>query len=50
MRILLMGVGAIGGYVGGLLARAGHDVTFGVRGSALQAIAQNGIDGALRIK
>ncbi|MGA8786536.1 MAG: 2-dehydropantoate 2-reductase [Polaromonas sp.] len=43
MRILVIGAGAIGGYVGGLLARAGHDVTFGVRGSAWQAIAQNGI-------
>lgn len=44
MRILLIGAGAIGGYVGGLLARAGHDVTLGVRGSALQAIRQNGIE------
>ena len=43
LKILIIGAGAIGGYVGGLLARAGHDVTFGVRGSALQAIAQNGI-------
>ena len=43
LRILVIGAGAIGAYVGGLLARAGHDVTFGVRGSALQAIAHNGI-------
>jgi 2-dehydropantoate 2-reductase len=43
LRILVIGAGAIGAYVGGLLARAGHEVTFGVRGSALQAIAQNGI-------
>ena len=43
LKILIIGAGAIGGYVGGLLARAGHDLTFGVRGSALQAIAQNGI-------
>ena len=44
LQILVIGAGAIGGYVGGLLARAGHEVTFGVRGSALQAIAQNGIE------
>ena len=43
LRILVIGAGAIGGYVGGLLARAGHDVTFGVRGRALEAIGQNGI-------
>ncbi|MDB5744357.1 MAG: 2-dehydropantoate 2-reductase [Polaromonas sp.] len=44
MRILVIGAGAIGGYVGGLLARAGHDVTFGVRGKALAAIARDGIE------
>ncbi|MEP6588384.1 MAG: 2-dehydropantoate 2-reductase [Polaromonas sp.] len=44
MKILVIGAGAIGAYVGGLLARAGHEVTFGVRGSALQAIARNGIE------
>ena len=44
LQILVIGAGAIGAYVGGLLARAGHDVTFGVRGNALQAIAQNGIE------
>ena len=43
LRILVIGAGAIGAYVGGLLARAGHEVTFGVRGNALQAIALNGI-------
>ena len=41
LRILVIGAGAIGAYVGGLLARAGHEVTFGVRGNALQTIAQN---------
>ena len=44
LQILVIGAGAIGTYVGGLLARAGHDVTFGVRGRALQAIAHNGIE------
>ena len=43
LQILVIGAGAIGGYIGGLLARAGHEVTFGVRGSAVQSIAQNGI-------
>ncbi|MDB5929023.1 MAG: 2-dehydropantoate 2-reductase, partial [Polaromonas sp.] len=43
MRILVIGAGAVGAYVGGLLARAGHDVTFGVRGAALQAISSHGI-------
>jgi 2-dehydropantoate 2-reductase len=28
MRIAVMGAGAVGGYFGGLLARAGHEVTF----------------------
>ena len=43
IRILVIGAGAIGAYIGGLLARAGHEVTFGVRGSALEAIARDGI-------
>ena len=43
LRILVIGAGAIGGYTGALLARAGHDVTFGVRGSTLAAIVRNGI-------
>ena len=43
LRIMVIGAGAIGGYTGALLARAGHDVTFGVRGSTLAAISQNGI-------
>ncbi|MGV8804915.1 MAG: ketopantoate reductase family protein [Polaromonas sp.] len=43
LRILVIGAGAIGGYTGALLARAGHDVTFGVRGRALEAIGQHGI-------
>ena len=28
MKIAIMGTGGVGGYYGGLLARAGHDVTF----------------------
>ena len=33
-----MGTGGVGGYFGGLLARAGHDVTFVARGAHLRAI------------
>ena len=28
MKIVIMGTGGVGGYFGGLLARAGHEVTF----------------------
>lgn len=43
MKIAIMGTGGIGGYYGGLLARAGHDVTFIARGAHLQAIRTNGL-------
>lgn len=42
MKIAVMGTGGVGGYFGGLLARAGHDVTFVARGSHLEAIRRNG--------
>ncbi len=38
-----MGAGGTGGYFGGLLAQAGHDVTFVARGPHLQAIRENGL-------
>lgn len=38
-----MGSGGVGGYYGGLLARAGHDVTFIARGAHLAAIRANGL-------
>ena len=38
MKILVMGTGGVGGYFGGLLARAGHDVTFIARGAHLEAM------------
>ena len=38
-----MGAGGVGGYFGGLLARAGHDVTFIARGPHLEAIQSNGL-------
>jgi 2-dehydropantoate 2-reductase len=38
-----MGTGGVGGYFGGLLAKAGQDVVFIARGQHLQAIAKNGL-------
>jgi 2-dehydropantoate 2-reductase len=32
MRVAIMGSGGVGGFFGGLLARAGEDVTFVARG------------------
>jgi 2-dehydropantoate 2-reductase len=43
MRIAVMGSGGAGGYFGGLLARAGEDVTFIARGEHLRALRTNGL-------
>lgn len=43
MKIAVVGAGAIGGYLGGLLARAGHDVTLIARGAHRDAIRTNGL-------
>ena len=43
MNVTVMGAGGVGGYFGGLLARAGHDVTFIARGAHLEAIKKNGL-------
>ena len=43
MRVAIMAAGAVGGYFGGRLAAAGHDVTFFARGAHLAAIRQNGL-------
>lgn len=43
MKIAIIGTGGVGGYFGGKLAKAGHDVTFLARGQHLQAIQQNGL-------
>ena len=43
MKIAVMGTGGVGGYFGGLLARAGHQVTFIARGPHLAAIREKGL-------
>lgn len=43
MKVAVMGAGGVGGYFGGLLARAGHQVTFVARGAHLQAIRERGL-------
>ncbi len=44
MRIAIVGAGAVGGYFGARLARAGEDVTFIARGSHLDAIRTRGLE------
>lgn len=43
MKIAIMGAGALGGYFGGRLAAARHDVTLIARGAHLQAIRKDGL-------
>jgi 2-dehydropantoate 2-reductase len=43
MRIAILGSGAVGGYYGAKLARAGHAVTFVARGAHLAAIRERGL-------
>ena len=43
MKAAVIGTGGVGGYFGGLLARADHEVTFIARGAHLEAIKQNGL-------
>jgi 2-dehydropantoate 2-reductase len=44
MKIAILGSGAVGGYYGAKLARAGHDVTFIARGAHLAAIRARGLE------
>ena len=44
MRIAIVGAGAVGGYFGGLLARAGNEVILLARGEHLDAIGRNGLE------
>ena len=39
----VVGAGAVGGYYGALLARAGHDVSVLARGAHLRAIVERGL-------
>ena len=43
MKIAVMGTGAMGGYIGGQLARAGRDVAFIDTGRHLQALRKKGL-------
>ena len=43
MRIAVMGAGSVGGYLGGMLARGGHDVSLIARGAHLAAIRESGL-------
>ena len=43
MRIAVVGVGAVGGYFGGRLAEAGHDVVFVARGRTLDRLRTQGL-------
>jgi 2-dehydropantoate 2-reductase len=43
MRVLVYGAGAIGGYLGAMLAHGGQDVTLLARGATLEALARDGL-------
>jgi len=44
MRIAVIGAGGVGGFLGALLARGGHEVTFLARGEHLVAINARGLE------
>jgi 2-dehydropantoate 2-reductase len=44
MKFSILGSGAVGGYYGAKLIRAGHDVTFVARGAHLAAIRERGLE------
>jgi 2-dehydropantoate 2-reductase len=43
MRIAVFGVGGVGGFFGGRLAKAGHEVIFIARGQTLKALRERGL-------
>ncbi|AWB84398.1 2-dehydropantoate 2-reductase [Corynebacterium liangguodongii] len=43
MKIVIVGAGGVGGYFGGLLALAGHDIGFVARGETLAALNSRGL-------
>lgn len=44
MRIAVLGAGGVGGYYGGILARAGHAVALLARGAHLEALRARGLE------
>ena len=44
MRIAILGAGGVGGYYGGVLARAGHQVAMLARGAHLEALRGRGLE------
>src|SRR5262245_48994316 len=43
MRVAVIGSGGVGGFVGGKLAQAGHEVAFLARGEHLRALQSGGL-------
>ena len=43
MRVAVIGSGGVGGFVGGRLAKAGHEVAFLARGEHLRALRERGL-------
>lgn len=43
MKLAVIGIGGIGGYLGGLLAKAGEDIAYIARGATLEAIRTKGL-------
>ncbi|MGB7623850.1 MAG: 2-dehydropantoate 2-reductase [Terriglobia bacterium] len=43
MKIAVMGAGGVGGYFGGVLARAGEEINFVARGEHLKAMLEHGL-------
>ena len=43
MKFAIFGAGAVGGYFGGCLAQAGHQVSFIARGGHLESLRRNGL-------
>ncbi|MFL6236845.1 MAG: ketopantoate reductase family protein [Thermoanaerobaculia bacterium] len=44
MNIAILGAGGVGGYFGGILARAGHPVALLARGAHLEALRERGLE------
>ena len=43
MKTLIVGTGAVGGYFGAKLVRAGHEVLFTARGEHLRTLVERGL-------